>query len=96
MIHNAGCKKLKYKLSPNARLDYDESTENYFLFRIDSGAHYRLNKMGYVIWLMLEEGKSHKDIVKKISETLLAGSKTCTEEINDFLNFLLANKLITV
>lgn len=50
--------------------------------------------MGYVIWLMLEEGKSRQAIVKRILETLLADSQTCAEEINDFFDFLLDNKLI--
>lgn len=96
MIHNVGDKSLKYKLSQHARLRYDESTENYYLFRIDSGAQYRLNKMGYVIWLMLEEGKSLSAITKRISETLSTDNQSYSKDIDDFFNFLLDNELIRI
>ena len=96
MIHNVGDNILKYKLSQHARLHYDESTDNYYLFCIDSGAQYRLNKMGHLMWLMLEEGKSRNAITKRISETLSTDSKFCSKDIDDFFSFLLDNKLIRI
>ena len=87
---------MKYQLSQHVRIRYDESTEKYYLFRIDSGAHYRLNKMGYAIWLMLEEGKSRGTITKRISETISTANQSYSKDIDDFFNFLLDNKLICI
>ncbi len=87
---------MKYKLSQHVRLHYDEASDNHYLFCIDSGAQYRLNRMGYVIWMMLEEGKSRGAITKRISETLSTDNQSYSKDIDDFFNFLLDNKLIRI
>jgi len=87
---------VKYKLSQHVRLHYDEASDNHYLFNIDSGAQYRLNRMGFAICVMLEEGKNQNDIAKLIAEKLSTDFKICNKDIDEFFDFLLDNKLIHI
>lgn len=87
---------MKYTLSQHVRLHYDEASDNHYLFNIDSGAQYRLNRMGYVIWMMLEEGKTRDTITRRIFETSSTEFKFCSKDIDDFFNFLLDNELTRI
>ena len=85
---------MKYKLSQHVRLHHDKASDNYYLFNVDSGAQYRLNRIGYAIWVMLEEGKNRDDIAKLMTERLSIDFNICNNDINEFFDFLLVNKLI--
>lgn len=87
---------MNYTLSQQVRLHYDEASDNHYLFNIDSGAQYRLNRMGLAICVMLEEGKSRNDIAKLIAKKLSIDFKICDKDIDEFFDFLLANKLIHI
>lgn len=87
---------MKYALSQHVRLHHDEASDNHYLFNIDSGAQYRLNRMGLAICVMLEEGKNRNDIAKLIAEKLSIDFKLSKKDIGEFFDFLLANKLIHI
>jgi len=87
---------VKYTLSRHVRLHYDEASDNHYLFNVDSGAQYRLNRMGLTVCVMLEEGKNQDDIAKLIAEKLSIDFKISKKDIGEFFDFLLANKLIHI
>ena len=85
---------MKYKLSQSARLKYDESSNFYYLFCIESGNHVRLNHTSYRILLLLEEGKNPDEIAASLCKDYDVDLENSEKDIIDFLQFLTKNGFI--
>lgn len=81
-------------LSKSVYLKFDESSGNFYLFCVSTGQHFKINKMGAVIWRLLEEGKGTKEIVRLISSKFSINIDTCADDIEAFLDYLKQKNLI--
>lgn len=58
------------------------------LLDVDGGRYYEVNKLGSVIWHLLEEPRSISDIVNHIVSCFHVDKVRCETDVNDFLGKL--------
>ena len=84
----------KYILNNQVRLKHDEASGNYFVFLIETGDHFNLNKTGFTILKILNEERSLNEIVSLLSEEIIVDEKTVITDIIDFLELSEKNGII--
>lgn len=75
-------------LSDQVRLKHDEATDRFFLFCIQTGEHFRLNRTGYDILTLLKEGKTREEMVSWLGENYDVDTAVSHRDVEDILNFL--------
>lgn len=85
--------KMEFKLSEQVRLKHDKVSDNYYLFCIKDGKHFRLNQTSYEILLLVEEGISKNEIAKWISKNYNVDTNFCKNDINELFNVLIKEGL---
>ncbi len=82
------------KLTDEARLMYNKSSGNYYLFCIQTGKHFRLNEISYNILKQLEQGKKQDEITEWIAGHYETDISTCNKDLDELLAFLELHELI--
>jgi hypothetical protein len=75
----------KYILNKEVKLKYDEASDKYYAFLIESGEHFDLNRMGFTILNYLNQEKTLNELVANLSSQIKLNKKTVTTDIIDFL-----------
>jgi hypothetical protein len=84
----------KYILNSQVRLKHDEASDKFYVFFIETGDHYYLNKTGFSILNNLNEEKSLNEIVSLLSEELIVDENTVVTDTIDFLELSEKNGII--
>lgn len=82
------------KLADEVRLMHDEASDNYYLFCIQTGKHFRLNEIAYEMLSRLSEGKQRIEIIDWVAERFDVDAGTCEEDLEELLSFLSENRLV--
>ena len=75
----------KYILDKQIRLKHDEASDKYYVFCIESGDHFELNKTGYLILDFLTDEQCLNDIVECIHKDKNAKIQYVRKDTIDFL-----------
>lgn len=84
----------KYILNKQVRLKYDEASDKFYAFCIETGDHFTLNKTGFTILSILNEEKSLDDIVTLLSEEIIVDEKAVFKDTIHFLELSEKNGII--
>jgi hypothetical protein len=82
------------KLTEEVRLIKDDASENYYLFCIQTGKHFRLNDVAYEMLKRLSDGKNRIEIVDCIVEHFDIDNSTCKMDLEALLSVLSENNLL--
>lgn len=83
-----------YILNKQVRLKYDEASDKFYAFCIETGDHFTLNKTGFTILSILNEEKSLDDIVTLLSEEIIVDEKAVFKDTIHFLELSEKNGII--
>ncbi len=84
----------KYVLDKQLKLKYDEGSDKYYAFCIESGDHFELNKAGYLILNFLSKPKSVEDIIEFIPKDINTKSLDVRKDTLTFLKISEKNGII--
>ena len=84
----------KFILSKEVRLKFDEASDKYYAFLIESGEHFNLNKTGYKILSNLYKEKTLEEIVGLLSLEMNVDEKTLRNDTIYFLELSEKNGII--
>ncbi len=75
---------MKYKISQNSA--FSELDGEICIFHSPSSEYLIINKVGSYIWKLLENQISKEDILKNLLNKFDVDEKTCTVELNQFID----------
>ena len=84
----------KYRLNKQVRLKHDEASDKFYVFFIETGDHFTLNKTGFTILNFLNESKSLDEIVTMLARDLIVDEKTVLTDTIQFLELSEKNGII--
>jgi len=76
----------KYKLNKNVCLKYDDVSDKYYAFCVNSGDHFALNRVGFFILTLLEKGYSIDEIINSVHKQENIDLNICKTDTINFLN----------
>ena len=84
----------KYILNKQVRLKHDEASDKFYVFCIETGDHFDLNKTGFTILNYIKEGKSLEEIVTMLAKHMIVDEKTVVTDTIQFLELSEKNGII--
>ncbi len=86
--------QILYKRKPN--ITFTEIDNEIVLVHPEEGKYYSFNKVGSVIWKLLEEVISVEQLKEKLMQQFSVSEEQCLQEVSDFLKQLSEKGLIDV
>lgn len=66
------------------------------LMNTHSGEYFGINKVGTIIWELLDRPRSLEDIVEQLTGVYAVDATVCTTEVEHFLSLLKAQKMLLI
>ena len=80
----------------NNEIEVAEMDGEIGMLNIETGKYYMLNGIGTDIWSVLKTEKTFEQLVDELLKLYIIDRETCSTETSEFVNEMIANKLITL
>lgn len=86
--------KLSDKIQRNQNVLSSQIDQEFALFSEDNNAYYGLNETGSIIWDILENPISVKDLILKLNDTYDESEELIEKDVLEYLSHLIDKRLI--